>query len=83
MSLRSDYLDALLGELSLRFSELRGEPVETLYIGGGTPSQLSVSELQFLFDGVARYFDIDALSLIHISFSSVILNPMPILGNCS
>ena len=75
MSLRSDYLDALLGELSLRFSELRGEPVETLYIGGGTPSQLSVSELQFLFDGVARYFDIDACREVTLEANPDDLSP--------
>lgn len=36
-----DYLRALSTEISLRSYELAGQPVETVYFGGGTPSLLS------------------------------------------
>ena len=35
-----DYVDALRGELDLRFAEAGTWPVDTLYFGGGTPSRL-------------------------------------------
>ncbi len=34
------------------------EPISTIYIGGGTPSQLQYSELRILFDSIHKYFDI-------------------------
>ena len=44
------YVRALVDELRMRKEEC-GE-VETLYIGGGTPSQLSREALLYLFDGI-------------------------------
>ncbi len=41
------YLDALKNEINNRYNN---EPIRTLYIGGGTPSVLSISELLYLFD---------------------------------
>ena len=37
--LQGRYIEALLQEWRLRRGELRGERVDTVYIGGGTPSQ--------------------------------------------
>lgn len=42
---RSAYLAALSKEYDARLGELQGEEVGTLYIGGGTPSLLSVDEI--------------------------------------
>jgi len=41
------YLNALASEIREKY---RGEEIETLYIGGGTPSSLSIDELNKLFD---------------------------------
>ena len=41
---------AIAKELFLRKDEIGSEAIETLYFGGGTPSLLSSSELNFLFD---------------------------------
>ena len=41
------YLDALNKEIKDRY---QGEEVDTLYIGGGSPSHLSFEELSYLFD---------------------------------
>lgn len=48
LDLQSDYVDALLRELSLRASYLAADGVATLYIGGGTPSLLSHRDLERL-----------------------------------
>ncbi len=51
--LPSAYLDILCRELTLRGSELirEGHTVTSVYIGGGTPTFLSASELERLFEG--------------------------------
>ena len=51
--MRQRYTDALCRELSLRRDELPSAP-STIYIGGGTPSQLSVEQLQQLFLTIER-----------------------------
>ena len=40
------YVDAIAREFTIRRQELGGEPVRTVYIGGGTPSQLTPSQLR-------------------------------------
>lgn len=49
-----DYLRALLTEIRA----YEPGPVDTLYIGGGTPSALSAAQLEFLLEGLASIFDI-------------------------
>ena len=46
---REAYIDAVGLELKLRRPELRGEPIETIYLGGGTPSALEKEDLHRLF----------------------------------
>lgn len=43
------YVDALIRELQLRKNYLGGEPINTVYLGGGTPSQLSSGNIIRLF----------------------------------
>jgi len=43
----SNYLESLKKEIEDRYM---GEPIKTIYVGGGTPSSLSISELKELFD---------------------------------
>ncbi len=40
----------MVGELKMRVREIQEEPIETIYFGGGTPSLLSVDELNIFFD---------------------------------
>lgn len=46
---KSRYVEALCRELSIRCEELT-EPINTIYIGGGTPSRLTTLQLQRLFE---------------------------------
>ena len=46
------YLKALNDEIKTNY---RGEKIKTIYIGGGTPSSLSIDELQTLFDIINQF----------------------------
>lgn len=59
--LRDEYVGALCCEAQLRSAELDPEPIRTLYIGGGTPSLLSVEALDRLLEGLAQNFDLTAV----------------------
>ncbi|MCD7755279.1 MAG: coproporphyrinogen dehydrogenase HemZ [Firmicutes bacterium] len=54
------YLQALLQEIQVtgRLLESSGRQVRTLYIGGGTPTTLSASQLVTLLDAIRHSFDL-------------------------
>ncbi len=54
------YVEVLLSEMQLRREELGTPRARTIYIGGGTPSQLSADVLMQLIDGIQRNFTWDA-----------------------
>ena len=60
LPLRERYVDALCREIELRSHGLSAEErrIETLYLGGGTPSQLSTEQLKRVFDTVQACFDV-------------------------
>lgn len=49
---------ALVRELELQKSYLGGETIETVYFGGGTPSLLSVVEIETLLEAVAKTYSL-------------------------
>lgn len=51
-------LHCLKKEIALRKEELKGEKVETIYFGGGTPSVLNTSEIDNLIATVYHHFDV-------------------------
>lgn len=53
---KNDLIDALLKEIGLQKNYLGGEIVETIYIGGGTPSLCSAAEIKKLLDAVRNYY---------------------------
>ena len=44
------YVDAVCRELRHRLPELKGEPIKTIYFGGGTPSTLTIEELRKILE---------------------------------
>ena len=52
------YVEAVIVEARLRCHELRDEAVTTLYLGGGTPSQLPLSLLARLVNGLNEVIDL-------------------------
>ncbi len=69
---RSLYLNAVIDESSRRCCENKMwlSPAKTLYVGGGTPSQLSPSQLQFLLSGLRNIFDLN-----HVEEMTIEVNP--------
>ena len=57
LDLRQRYVDAVCREMKLRRSYLH-ENVETVYLGGGTPSQLSASHLEQLFMAIGEAYSL-------------------------
>ncbi len=53
------YVEAVIAEARLRREELRGEQVKTLYMGGGTPSQLPLSLFSRLVEGLREVFGLE------------------------
>jgi len=51
-------VEALCKEMELRKDYIRGENVETIYFGGGTPSQLSYDDFTRIFDAINRHFTV-------------------------
>ena len=53
------FVDAMLVEIEAYGREYgEREPLETLYLGGGTPSLLPIDEVARLMEGIARHFDL-------------------------
>lgn len=56
---KTDFLKALSKELKLRASELVDSTIESIYFGGGTPSVLTVDELNFIFKTLETHYKVD------------------------
>jgi oxygen-independent coproporphyrinogen-3 oxidase len=55
------FLDSILLDLERRLREIPGCRLETIFFGGGTPSALSVKQLDFLLSGLHRRLDLSRL----------------------
>lgn len=53
-------VEALAKEIQLRKEEYKNTVVETIYFGGGTPSLLTVEELQFLIETVYTNYQVSS-----------------------
>ena len=52
------YIHALCQELEMRKNYLEGEEIETIYLGGGTPSQLTEEELNEIFTSLYNIYKV-------------------------
>jgi len=55
----SAFIDAIRKEAAQRSDYLRNETISTIYFGGGTPSVLSIEDLQGMLDDLRKIFRID------------------------
>jgi oxygen-independent coproporphyrinogen III oxidase len=53
------FVEALLTEAEMRSGYLNEEPISTIYIGGGTPSVLMLTEINTILKGLFSIFSID------------------------
>ncbi|MEI7675620.1 MAG: radical SAM family heme chaperone HemW [Bacteroidales bacterium] len=58
-STASRYVAAISRELEVRKSELPNETIQTIYFGGGTPSQLSIEQFERIFRVIQSNYSID------------------------
>ena len=56
-----EYLDALEKEMEAGASLMEGKILDTLYIGGGTPTTLEPAQSRRLFRMIGQYFDLGSL----------------------
>lgn len=57
-----EYLDCLEREMEAGAKIMAGKHLDTVYIGGGTPTSLSAKELDRLLGGIERHFDLSELT---------------------
>ena len=53
------YVNFLIKEMALRCREANGEPIKTVYFGGGTPSVLQIFQLQQIIDSAKNCFSFE------------------------
>ena len=58
MKKKDEMVLALAKELELRKNESQNETIETIYFGGGTPSVLTIDDIEFLIDKVYEYYKV-------------------------
>ena len=57
---KTELLDALCREISLREKYLEDKNIQTIYFGGGTPSLLAAEEIRMIIDCIATHFDVSS-----------------------
>ena len=62
--LKQRYIHALCRELQTRKDYLQGEPIETIYFGGGTPSQLEEEDFKQVFATITKTYGLDSVKEI-------------------
>ena len=73
LSHRSAYVDMVCRELQLRLPELQGAPIETIYLGGGTPSTLTIEELSSILTSLRNFH----LSSFNFQLAEITLEANP------
>lgn len=74
-SLVAPYIEALIREMELREDYLNGEAIETIYLGGGTPSLLREADLDRLFKAIDRLYGLGDAKEITIEGNPDDLHP--------
>ncbi len=58
LSLREQFIDALIAEMDCYLDFFNEDKIRTIYFGGGTPSLLSVEELNRIYSSIAERWDL-------------------------
>lgn len=60
MKFKEPYVSAVIREMQLRQEYIGGEPLDTIYFGGGTPSQLQQADFERIFKAIDCLFNISS-----------------------
>ncbi|MDD4149905.1 MAG: radical SAM family heme chaperone HemW [Bacteroidales bacterium] len=63
-----DFISALLKEIEIRKDHLSDKNIETIYFGGGTPSQLDVRDIEIIINELTKHYRIEPTA--EISFEA-------------
>ena len=74
-NIRERYVNALCKELAMRKDYAGGETIETIYLGGGTPSTLSMEQLQKICDTIYATYTVSATPEVTIECNPDDLTP--------
>lgn len=72
---KNRYISALCRELQLRKSYLGDEQVETIYFGGGTPSQLTRQDFEKIFSSIEKEYSLEQCKEITLEANPDDLTP--------
>lgn len=56
---KNELVTAIIKEIDLQKEFIKGEPVETIYFGGGTPSLLTLSECRLIISNIRKAFNVE------------------------
>ena len=73
--LQERYIQALCQELRTRHDYLKGEPIHTVYFGGGTPSQLEAEDFRLIFQTIEETYGLDCCEEITLEANPDDLSP--------
>jgi len=73
--LKDRYIQALCKELEMRKDYLNGKPIQTIYFGGGTPSQLEPTDFELVFDTINRIYGMEQCEEITLEANPDDLTP--------
>jgi oxygen-independent coproporphyrinogen-3 oxidase len=65
-AMKPAYVGGLLREMELVAAEWSGEPIASIFFGGGTPSTLDPGDLAQLLDALRGHFDVAATAEVTI-----------------
>ena len=74
-NIRERYVDALCKEIAMRKEYAGGVPIETIYLGGGTPSTLSMEQLKRICDTVYAAYQVSPVPEVTIECNPDDLTP--------
>ena len=60
MRYKEAYIQTIIEEMKQRQLYIEGEPIETIYFGGGTPSQLKAADFELIFEAIYQLFNTDS-----------------------
>ncbi len=79
-SVKEELIEAIARELSLQKDYLQGEPIETIYFGGGTPSLLTKKDLEAILHSVHKNYSIAGLPEVTLEANPDDLNEEKIVA---
>lgn len=75
MKFKEPYVGAVIREMQLRQEYIGGEPLDTIYFGGGTPSQLQQADFERIFKAIDCLFNISSCKEITLEVNPDDMTP--------